>query len=432
MPARPALLFVAPTFPASTGNGLAMRNGIFLEAYARRFEVTLVVASPADKAPGLQDLSFVQSHARRVIVLPPDLVLHPLLQLIGRSRSAGERRAAMRAYPQPRPLFYDPIGAREYLAEQLSGQSFALAHAGRVYMAPLLEDYFGKTRCVLDLDEDDTITLRRIAALQRANGEVAGAQDHDSEAAKFETLRQEYLPRFELSLVANEAEAASLRARFPGSAIGVVANAARAPIRAPEDAPRIPAIDFLMVGNLSYYPNTDAAIFFCRDVLPRLGHEGRQARATVLGHAPPPAVLALGDLPGVTVRPSVPDVAPYYRAAAVAVVPIRAGGGSRIKILEAFAYGLPVVATSIGAEGLAATDGRHLLLADTAEDFAAAAMRLLTDRALAARLAGEARLLLERQYSFEVVAREILALADSPAGVIECARAANPGIVRHD
>jgi glycosyltransferase involved in cell wall biosynthesis len=177
-----------------------------------------------------------------------------------------------------------------------------------------------------------------------------------------------------------------------------------------------------MVGTLGYYPNADGAAFLCRDVVPLLGRNGQPPRVAIVGSKPPESVRALGALPEVSVFADVPDVAPYYAAAKVAVVPLRAGGGSRIKILEAFAHGRPVVSTRIGAEGLAVADGRHLLLADTAEAFAAAVRRLLSDPDLAARLAAEARQLVDERYDFECVAREIEALADPAAGVIECGR----------
>ncbi len=436
MPAKPALLFVAPALPATAGNGLAMRLGVFLEAYGRRFQVTLVVVPAVGEPAGGPLPPFIQRHAHRVIVLSPDQVLHPLFRLIARLRNPHVRRVAWRAYPWPQPLFYDPIGARELLAGLLGGQSFALVHASRSYMAPLVEPYLGKTRCILDLDEDDGPTLRRIARLLRANGEDVRAADLEADAEKFDRLTGEYLPRFDLSLVASEAEQAALGVRHGQAVIGLVPNAIRPPPLAATMPDRRPmaAIDFLMVGNLSYYPNADAAIFFCRDILPRLASAARPLSVVILGATPPPEVLALGERPGVTVLANMPDVTPYYAAARVAVVPIRAGGGSRIKILEAFAHGRPVVSTRIGAEGLSVVDGRHLLIADAADDFAAAAARLLADRALAGRLAQEARLLIDRRYGFELVARDIGALADAPHGVIECASVgpSPAGIAPHD
>ena len=424
MPAKPSLLFVSPTRPARGGNGLAMRMGIFLEAYARRFQVTLVVVPLAGQTSNETLTPFVLRHTRRVIELPLDRVMHPLIQLIARHRDPEARRVAMRAYPRPRPLYYDPIATRELLADQLGEERFALVHAGRIYVAPLVDPYLGKTRCILDLDEDDARSLLRIGRLLAANGDV-GAADYDGDAAKFDALMGEYLPRFDRCLVAAEAEAACLRARYPGAALGVIANAIR-PRELLNDAstgcPPLDPIDLLMVGTLGYYPNADGAAFLCRDIVPLLGRNGQWPRIAIVGSKPPESVRALGALPEVSVFADVPDVAPYYAAAKVAVVPLRAGGGSRIKILEAFAHGRPVVSTRIGAEGLAVADGRHLLLADTAEAFAAAVRRLLSDPDLAARLAAEARQLVDERYDFECVAREIEALADPAAGVIECGR----------
>ena len=101
---------------------------------------------------------------------------------------------------------------------------------------------------------------------------------------------------------------------------------------------------------------------------------------------------------------TVDDVGPYYERAQVAVVPLRAGGGSRLKILEAFALGRPVVSTTLGAEGLDVVDGEHLLLADTAAAFAEAVIRLLEDPELSARIAGAARALVEERYDWDTVA----------------------------
>ena len=108
----------------------------------------------------------------------------------------------------------------------------------------------------------------------------------------------------------------------------------------------------------------------------------------------------------------VPCPLPYYQNAHVAVVPLRAGGGTRLKILEAMALGRPVVSTELGCEGLAVEDGKHMLVADDAESFAAAVARLLTDRALAARLTLEARALVERDYDWTGIADRLLRVYD--------------------
>jgi glycosyltransferase involved in cell wall biosynthesis len=404
---RPPLLFISPLMPAIGGNGLAMRMGVFLEAYARRFAVTLVTAPVSGQQDGGEPTSFVLRHAERVIALPLDRALHPLFQIIARHRDPVARRAALRAYPRPRPLYYDPIVLRETMAEQLGGaRNFALVHVGRLYMAPLAEAYLGRTRTILDLDEDDARTMRRIGALQAANGDGVASEDDEADAAKYEKLAGDYLPRFELSLVASEAEKANLQSRHPGACIAVIENAIRPPAAGAGDP--VSPLDLLMVGSLGYYPNVDGALFFCREIFPRLS----PVSLTIVGRRPAASITALGQQPGISIAPNVADPAPYYRAARVAVVPIRAGGGSRIKILEAFAHGLPVVSTSMGAEGLAVTQGRHLLIADAPEDFAAAVKRLLADRGLAARLAAAGRALIAERYDLDRVAGRIETLAD--------------------
>jgi glycosyltransferase involved in cell wall biosynthesis len=155
----------------------------------------------------------------------------------------------------------------------------------------------------------------------------------------------------------------------------------------------------LFVGNLGYLPNAVGARWLCDEVVPKLG----PVRVVLAGSGPTPGTEALASRPGVTVVADPPTVTPYYRAATVAVVPVRAGGGTRIKVLEAFAHGCPVVSTAAGAEGLPVTDGEHLLLADSADDFAAACRRLLADPNLGAALAQRAKSVADR-FEWEPVA----------------------------
>jgi glycosyltransferase involved in cell wall biosynthesis len=157
-----------------------------------------------------------------------------------------------------------------------------------------------------------------------------------------------------------------------------------------------------MIGNMSYLPNVEGALFFCRDVLPRVQAE-RPAELVIAGSSPAPAVRALAGLPGVTVAASPPDIAPFYRGARLAVVPIRAGGGTRIKLLEAFVNRVPVASTRLGAEGLAVEHERHLLLADNAAPFAKACGRLYEDDALRNRLVEAAFELCRRDHSIEAL-----------------------------
>jgi glycosyltransferase involved in cell wall biosynthesis len=284
----------------------------------------------------------------------------------------------------------------------------------RLYLAPLAEGFLRRTADqparVLDLDEDDVLTNLRIARLRARNGDHAGALAQSGEAVKYQALAARSLPAFDRVLVSSALEMRQLARRFPATALAVVPNGAgrdaaeprrTLPQALPQAPPQAPdVVRLLFVGALGYYPNEDAALFLCREVAPVLRRlTGRRLGIDIVGEGAGDAVLALQDDPDVRVHGFVEDLGPLHAAADVAVVPVRAGGGTRVKILEAFARRLPVVSTRLGAEGLDAADGRHLLLADDAEGFARACLKLKDDPPLAAALTGRAAKLFDAAHA---------------------------------
>lgn len=169
------------------------------------------------------------------------------------------------------------------------------------------------------------------------------------------------------------------------------------------------ADSLLFVGFFRHEPNVEAVRYFCREVLPRVRRTHTDVRFRIVGAYPPDVVRRLGDIDGVEVTGQVDDIAPYYRGATVFVAPVLQGSGTRLKILEAMASGCPVVSTTIGAEGLGATDGRELLLADGPDAMAAAIGRILADRELAVRLARDARDLVVARYDWDAITARLLA-----------------------
>lgn len=158
----------------------------------------------------------------------------------------------------------------------------------------------------------------------------------------------------------------------------------------------------LYVGTLSWGPNAAAAVFLARSVLPILRQRFPQATLRLVGKDPAPEILALGQLPGVEVAGAVPDVRPHLAAASLLAVPLEAGGGTRLKILEAFAAGLPVVSTTVGCEGIRAANGEHLVVAERRQ-FAEAILDLLAEPARGEALAIRARGLARDVYDWNVV-----------------------------
>ena len=194
----------------------------------------------------------------------------------------------------------------------------------------------------------------------------------------------------------SEDEARIVRALAPAGRVVVAPNG----VDVDALAPTPPGDALLFVGLLSYAPNRDAMEWFTRDVLPHLAAENPEV--LVAGREPGPGLQALAtEQPRVRLLGFVPDLAPLYARAAVFINPMRGGGGTRLKMLGAMAAGKAVVSTTIGAEGLALASGREVLIADTAEEFAAAVRALLRDRTRAARLGRAARALVESRYRWE-------------------------------
>ena len=164
-----------------------------------------------------------------------------------------------------------------------------------------------------------------------------------------------------------------------------------------------PSPMLLFTGTMNYFPNADAAIYFCNEIFPRIRERHPEAEFYIVGNHPSDPVKRLEAQNGVVVTGYVPDVRPYFEKASVFVAPLRAGSGIQTKNLEAMAMGVPVVTTPVGAMGLEADIGKELLVADTPTAFAENVVHLLNDEHLRARLARAARTRVETNYSWEAI-----------------------------
>jgi len=158
----------------------------------------------------------------------------------------------------------------------------------------------------------------------------------------------------------------------------------------------------VFTGSMDWLPNEDAMAYFCREILPIVRAEEPEVQLSIVGRAPTPAVQRLADA-HIEVTGRVDDVRPYMQDAAVYVVPLRIGGGTRLKIFEAMAMGKAVVSTTVGAEGLPVTSGEHVMLADEPRSFARAVVRLLRDVERRRQLERAARELVVEQYDWSAV-----------------------------
>ena len=208
-----------------------------------------------------------------------------------------------------------------------------------------------------------------------------------------------------LTLVTSERDGDLLRQHAPGLRTATITNGVDCDLFARPAGPRKPDTA-VFVGATHYFPNEEGVLFFLKDVFPLIKDKQPNFRFTVVGGKPPPSIVQLQS-DAVQVTGYVDDVRPFMWESSVFVVPLRMGGGTRFKIVEAFAAGIPVVSTRLGAEGIPAEDGRELLLADTPAEFAAAVLRVLANPGLAESLAHAGHEYVLRHFDWAVIGEKL-------------------------
>ena len=178
----------------------------------------------------------------------------------------------------------------------------------------------------------------------------------------------------------------------------------------------VQACHVVFTGSMDWRPNQDAARYFIREILPLLRQTRPDLECTFVGRSPPADIQRLAEVRGVHITGTVDDVRPYVERAAVYVVPLRIGGGSRLKILEALAMGRAVVSTTVGAEGLDVVHDQHVVLADDPRSFAQSVLQLLDNPERRRELANEGRRLVQRCYGWDALAERLEGFIHEVAG----------------
>lgn len=258
---------------------------------------------------------------------------------------------------------------------------------------------------VLDEHNVEFDLLARMA--ERANSPLRRLYNR-IEAAKFRREELAACRAAVLTLVTSGRDEDILRQQVSGLRTAVITNGVDCEHFARPVGPRTPDAA-VFVGATHYFPNEDGVLFFLREIQGRIRAARPGFFLSVVGGAPTPSLTACQSA-SVEVTGYVKDVRPYMWHAAVFVVPLRMGGGTRFKVVEAMAAGVPVVSTRLGAEGIPAVDGRDLLLADEPDAFADAVVRVLTDSALAAKLSANGLEFVRRYFDWAVIGDKLEAV----------------------
>lgn len=390
-------LIVAPTLPSDSGNGLAMRIGVFIEALSRVGEVDLIVL------PVFGVGSSSNALCRRLdinpIVVQTDGRADTPFTLLRQIADPQARLTSFREYGKPSLSAFVSVPVLDDIRRKTGGRGYDLVHIARAYLLPTVDAWPKGERPMVsvDLDEDDVTTYQSIAMLHRRQGDTDASDWCEAEAAAFARLLDQRLADADLAFVSTDLGRQTLRGRHPQARLILAENSVAIP-EVPVRERRCAGL--LFVGGFGYFPNVDAASWLLDEIWPPLtALLSGGGSLTIVGRNPPHALQDRARALGATLLEDIEDLAPIYARANVALVPMRAGGGSRIKLLEAAAHGVPVVATTIGAEGTHMQDGEDFWLADTPQAMVDAIMSSLRSPAEAARRAANARASVERFHS---------------------------------
>ena len=265
-------------------------------------------------------------------------------------------------------------------------------------------------RIVLDEHNIEHELLRR--SYQSGSG-VARRGFNWLEYRRVRPLEIAWCRRADLVLVTSEREHSVMRTLLPETHVAVVPNGVDIEAFAPSPSVAEAPGRVIFTASFDYYPNVQGALHFAEHIWPLIQRARPEATWHLVGRNPPAEIMRLGDLPGVTVTGSVPEIQPHLAAAQVAIVPLLTGAGTRLKILEALSMRRAVVSTALGCEGIDCIPGKHLLVADAPEAFAAAVVDLLGDPVRRESLGDEGCALVRERYSWDSCGAQMLAALES-------------------
>jgi glycosyltransferase involved in cell wall biosynthesis len=250
--------------------------------------------------------------------------------------------------------------------------------------------------------------LLRLQADHFPNRVVRSYMKHQADLV--EKVERRLCPRFDLNVMTSEVDEERLHALAPGSRTTVIPNGVDVDFFRPGSPEQVAPGRVAFLGPTYMFPNRDAVDFFLAAMWPFIRERSPDSTFHIIGKNSVDEKARFESHPRVTCNGHVPDIRPHFAEAAVSIVPIRIGGGTRLKILDAWSMGKAVVSTSVGCEGLDTVDGRNILIRDDPMEFAAAVVEVLRDRDLRDGLGREARKTAEQRYAWRVVGRKLVSL----------------------
>jgi glycosyltransferase involved in cell wall biosynthesis len=391
---RPRLLFLCQTLPYPPDGGVMIRTYHVLRLLARRYDVHALCFFRRSTARGVESaVRALREHATTVEAFPIPQEWSRGRFLWDHARSVLGRRVYTR-------FAYESTAFLARLRALRQEGNFAVAHVDSLDLSGYLSVLDGLPIACVHHNVESALLARR----STVETSVFKRRYLSMQAGLMQAEEERCCPSVALNVVCSADDRAILQRIVPGVRTAIVPNG----VDIGEFTPGPQSgVGIVFVGGMTWFPNRDCLEYFAESILPELARTGPVPTINWVGRALPGATEHYANS-GITLTGYVDSIVPWVQDAACFIVPLRVGGGTRLKILSAWAMGKAVVSTSIGCEGLDARDGWNILVRDDPREFAAAVRQVLTDEVLRAHLAENARRTAVEVYSWDRIGEHML------------------------
>lgn len=402
------ILWICPFFPYPPNNGSRIREYNLIRAVSQHHTVTL--------------FSLMQDADEQQYIPPMGAYCDPVVPVLLTKGLSGHRRASDvlpgLLDPQPRYIYGAPLpDGVQKLDDLLHQHDFDVVLVETLYMTNYIWDMLDRIPTVKILVEHNVETLiqrEQIGMVQSGVRKLRKQVYYWS----FTGFEKRACHRFDHIITVSALDRdhlIELLPDYPESRISVIPNGVDTQNLQPDASITPTPHSIIYNGAVTYDANEDAVRYFAEDVLPLLRQRVPDATFAITGGTGDVDVSALKQQPGVIFTGYLDSVGDAVQSSAAVVIPLRHGGGTRLKVLEAMALGVPVISTRKGAEGIHVTDGENILLADQPDELVTAIVRVFEDTTLRDRLAAGGRSLVEREYDWSIIGQQMADLLETIA-----------------
>jgi sugar transferase (PEP-CTERM/EpsH1 system associated) len=386
------VLFLTTRLPYPPDSGGKVRDFNLLKGISKKHSVTLVSFIQNEKE--LEHLQFLSPYCKSLEVVKEGGRIRIFSALIS---------ALFTKKPFTIAKFYSSE-MRQKIYSLLNGNEFDLIHCSHLHMAQYVDNIKNIPK-VIDEHNIEFIIIKRY--LKEQKNYIKKALVFLLQYVKLTKYEPGIVRKFDHCFVVSQKDKDNLRSIVPDTDVTVIANGVDVAFYEPQPG-KLQPDTLVFTGSMDWFPNEDAILYFYEKIWPLIKRDIKDARLYVVGRNPSNKILNLQRKEAdIVVTGYIADVRPYVVQGAVYIVPLRIGGGSRLKIVEAMAMGKAVVSTSIGCEGIDVLDNEDILIADEPEKFAANVIRLLKNNELCNKLGVNARRLAESKYSWAIIGRKL-------------------------